>query len=106
MAFTIKQNDTSPSLEATLKDANLTAISLVGASVKFHMKSFDGVVKINQAMTITDASNGVIQYDWVAGDTDTVGTYYVEFQVTYSNSSIETFPNSGSLVVSVVRELN
>jgi hypothetical protein len=51
MAFTIKQNDTSPSLEATLKDANLTAISLVGASVKFHMKSFDGVVKINQAMT-------------------------------------------------------
>jgi hypothetical protein len=70
------------------------------------MKSLDGVIKINEAMTITDADNGVVQYDWQTGDTDTVGIYYVEFQVTYSDSSIETFPNSGNEVVSVVRQLN
>ena len=32
MAFNIKQNDTSPSLQATLKDASGTAIALGGAS--------------------------------------------------------------------------
>lgn len=36
-------------------------------------------------------------------DPDTLPT---EFEVTYADASIETFPNTGSLVVSVVRELN
>jgi hypothetical protein len=105
MAFTIKQNDTSPSLGASLKDAQSASVSLVGATVKLHMNSLEGISKVNQVMTVTDAENGVIQYDWQAGDTDTVGSYYAEFQVTYSDYSVETFPNGGSLSVSVVKEL-
>ena len=106
MAFNIKQNDTSPSLQATLKDAQLVPVDITAATVKFHMKSIDGSIKVNETMTITDADGGVVQYDWQVGDTDTVGAYYVEFQVTYADASVETFPNNGSLVVSVVRELN
>lgn len=106
MAFSIKQNDTSPSLQATLKDASLTAVNLTGANVRFHMKSVDGTIKIDQPMTIVSSLGGVVQYDWQAGDTDTVGAYYVEFEVTYSDASVETFPNNGNRVVSVVRELN
>lgn len=106
MAFNIKQNDTSPSLRATLTDADLNPINLTGASVQFHMKSLDGALKIDTTMTIVDATGGIVQYDWQTGDTDTVGTYNVEFEVTYSDSSIETFPNNGNKVVSVVRELN
>ena len=106
MAFTIKQNDTSPSLRASLTDSNLAPIILTGSTVKVHMKSLTGVVKLDSPMTITDAVNGVVQYNWVTGDTDTVGTYYVEFQVTYSDGSVETFPNSGNRVISVVKELN
>lgn len=106
MAFSIKQNDTSPSLQVTLKDSSLVVVDLTGATVRFHMKSVDGTVKIDETMTITDAENGVVQYDWQVGDTDTVGTYYVEFEVTYADASVETFPNNGNKVVSVVRELN
>ena len=106
MAFSIKQNDTSPSLQATLKDAALDPINLTSANVRLHMKSIDGTLKIDQPMTVVTPLQGLIQYDWQAGDTDTVGTYYIEFEVTYSDASIETFPNNGSKVVSVVRELN
>jgi hypothetical protein len=106
MAFSIKQNDTSPSLQATLKDAALDPINLTGASVRLHMKSVDGTLKIDEAITIVTPLQGIIQYDWQSGDTDTVGTYYVEFEVTYSDNSVETFPNNGSKVVSVVKELN
>jgi hypothetical protein len=106
MAFSIKQNDTSPSLQATLKDAALTPINLTGANVRLHMKSVDGTLKIDQPMSVVTPTQGIIQYDWQAGDTDTVGTYYVEFEVTYSDASVETFPNNGSKVVSVVKELN
>lgn len=106
MAFNIKQNDTSPSLQATLKDASGTAISLTGATVRFHLKSLDGVVKVDAAMTVTDADNGVIQYDWDAGDTDTAGSYYAEFEVTYNDGSIETFPNNQNLAIQIRPELN
>lgn len=52
MAFNIKQNDTSPSLQATLTTAAGTAISLTGASVKFHMKSLDGTMKVDRKSVV------------------------------------------------------
>jgi hypothetical protein len=70
------------------------------------MKALDGTVKVDAAMTITSTSGGVVQYDWQTGDTDTVGSYSVEFEVTYSDSTIETFPNNQNLTISVVRELS
>lgn len=106
MAFSIKQNDTSPSLQATLKDAAQDPINLTGATVRFHMKSVDGTLKIDQPMTVVTPLAGLVQYDWASGDTDTVGTYYVEFEVTYNDASVETFPNNGNKTISVVRELN
>ena len=106
MAFRIKQNDTSPSLEATLSDANLVPVDLAGATVMLHMKAIGGDVVLDEQMTVTDAEGGVVQYDWQAGDTATVGTYYVEFEVTYSDASVETFPNTGSLPLVITRELN
>jgi len=106
MSFSIKQNDTSPSLLATLKDYDGNVINLTNASVRFHMKSIEGTVKIDAAMTIPNPSLGMIRYDWQVGDTDTVGTYYVEFEVTYADLSVETFPNNGSKAITVVRELN
>ena len=105
MAFTIKQNDTSPALQATLKDYNGNAINLLGATVKFHMKSFEGAIKVNQTMTITSTSGGVVTYFWQEGDTDTAGTYYAEFEVTYADLSVETFPNSGSIAITITPEL-
>ena len=106
MAFRIKQNDTSPSLEATLSDANLVPVNITAATVMLHMKAIGGDVVLDEQMTITDAEGGVVQYDWQAGDTATVGTYYVEFEVTYSDGSIETFPNTGSLPLVITREMN
>tara|TARA_R110000823_G_scaffold139299_1_gene269048 strand:+ start:253 stop:573 length:321 start_codon:yes stop_codon:yes gene_type:complete len=105
MAFIIKQNDTSPAIQATLKDANGSTINLNGAVVNIHMKSVNGVLKVDEQMTVVDADTGVVKYDWVTGDTDTVGTYYVEFQVTYADLTIETFPNDDKAVILIKPEL-
>lgn len=106
MAFSIKQNDTSPAIQATLQDYEDNPISLLGATVRFHMKSLDGAVKIDRLASITDAANGVVLYEWQASDTDVAGTYYAEFEVTYSDSSIETFPNTDSIAITITPELN
>lgn len=105
--FTIKQNDTSPALKIQCIDSSGTAIDITNASVEFHMiNDSDDTEKINSSSgtSITDASNGYVQYEWSDGDTDTVGQYKAEFQVTYDDGTIETFPNNGFITVDIHKE--
>ena len=97
--FQLKQNDTKPSLYANLVQDG-SAVDLADASVTFHM---DGVV--NAPAVVTDAANGSVRYDWTATDTAIAGSYRAEFQVTFSDGSIETFPNSGYFYVNIAEEL-
>lgn len=106
MAFYIKQNDTSPAMLATLQDANGNAINLTGASVRFHMRSIGGGNPVvDAAATVVTAASGIVRYNWVAADTDTVGTYQAEFEVTYADASIETFPNDGYIAVQIIDDI-
>lgn len=106
MAFYIKQNDTSPSILATLKDASNTPVNLTAADVRIHMRDVAGSLKIDSPVEVINTSGGIIRYDWEAADTDTSGTFYVEFEVTYTDGAIETFPNTGKEVVIILAELN
>lgn len=105
--FFLKQNDTSPSIQATLTDASGAAVNIAGASVRFHMKNMtnSGVI-VDRAATVVNAANGIVRYDWLAADTQKTGMFLCEFEVTYSDSSIETFPNDAKIVVSIEQELN
>lgn len=85
------QNDTLPDLEFTIKQDG-SVVDLTGATVKFYMKNRDtGTVKINGvACTIVSASAGTCKYVWQSGDTDTVGTYQAEVEVTFSGGTVQT----------------
>lgn len=106
MAFYIKQNDTSPIIQATLKDASDELIDLTGASVRFHMRKIGNTTaKVDSAATVEDALNGVVSYAWQAADTDTIGTFQCEFEVTYIDGGIETFPNSKFITVEITDDI-
>ena len=108
MTFYIKQNDTSPSLRAALKDSDNIAINLTDATVRFHMKSLEDntVVVDADATVVVPATSGIVQYDWSSGDTATAGSYQGEFQVTFAGGAIETFPNKTNISISIKPELN
>lgn len=92
--YYIKQNDTSPALQVTLKDGNKNAVDVTGATVRFTMKK-NGVAKVSESsVTLTTPASGIVTYSWAAGDTDTPGDYEGEFEVTFSGGLIETYPNS------------
>jgi hypothetical protein len=55
--------------------------------------------------SISNASEGRVQYEWSTGDTATAANYQGEFEVTYLNGTVETFPNSGYIVVRVIPEI-
>ena len=106
MTFYVKQNDTSPAMLATLQDANGAAVGIVGASVRFHMRTIgSSQVKVDATAVIVDAEGGEVRYDWLAADTDTIGSYQAEFEVTYADASIETFPNDGYIRVEIIDDI-
>lgn len=104
-SFVIKQNDTMPALEATLK-RNGEVVDLSDASsVNFYMKQ-DNEVKVNGSADIDNASKGIVVYYWQSGDTDTPGGCIGEFEVTYNSGATETFPNDSYLNIFIYKEIN
>ena len=63
MGFKIKQNDTSPLMVVTLKDAAGNAIDLTAATVRFHMKRISSTsAKVDGAATVLDEDAGRVRY--------------------------------------------
>lgn len=107
MTFYIKQNDTTPSIKATLKDGDGTVINLTDASVRFHMRKIDSTTSVVDAAgsVVSPATSGIVQYDWSASDTATAGMYSAEFEITYGDGKIETFPNSDYIRVEILDDI-
>ena len=104
MTFYIKQNDTSPSMLATLQDANGVAVDLTGATVNFYMGNINGNV-VTSTATIVNAEAGLVRYDWVALDTADSGMYQAEFEVIFIGGTKETFPNNDYISVVIKPDL-
>jgi len=106
MIFTIKQDNTSPFIAATLKDANSNAVDLTGATVAFNMADVnDTTIVDGSAATIVDEDAGRVQYEWQTGDTANAGSFRAEFKVTYLGGKIETFPNNDYIIINIVSDL-
>ena len=103
-----KQNDLEPPAQAPLLNADGSPIDLTTAtSVKFLMRptGTSGSPKVTHAVTITDAANGIVKYAWVSGDTDTVGTFDQEWEITWPTSRPQTVPNHGYNTVVIEDDL-
>lgn len=104
--FYIKQNDTSPSLRATLTGSDGSAINLNNATVGFKMGPISGgALTVSAAADIFDPSEGVIEYLWTEEDTSEAGDYRAEIEVTYSDGKVETFPNSEFIRVEITPDI-
>ena len=101
--FFIKRGDTSPSLQYTLSPTT----DLTGATVVFNMSTANrSSVKVSrQTAVVVDAANGIVRYDWQSADTDTAGDFLGEFEVTYADTKVETFPNSDDIDISIGKDI-
>lgn len=111
LVFTIKRNDTDPSIAIQALVPNpVDPASFIpwpvpsGATVKFTMRDNadiaggtrttfpSGAPKVHATATVDDAANGLMSYGWIAADTDTDGIFRGEFEVTTLTGEIRTFP--------------
>jgi hypothetical protein len=106
--FSIRQNDLRDPIIAVLKGATGAIVDLTTATVVvFQMADAEtGAIKINAVATINSPPTaGVVQYDWLAGDTDTAGDYIATWQVTWPSGKTQTFPTAANLSVLVIGDL-
>lgn len=104
--FFIKTGDTAPAIVAVLKDAVGTIVDLTDSSVLFIMRDkITNEKVVESAADILNPTGGQLSYQWQTGDTDTPDTYKAEFEVSFLDGTIETFPNSTYIFVKVVQDL-
>src|SRR5260370_1247076 len=107
--FTIKRNDLLPPLVATLLGSDGASYQIpTDSTVTLRLRSVNptlGIKVSSSTVTISDALQGLVQYDWQEGDTDTSGLYNFEFEVTLVSGKRITFPNYGFRTLEVVPSL-
>ena len=105
--FFIKRNDDQPTLDVALRDDKNRPVDVTGASVVFHMRNTaDDTTKISGAsVTVLAASKGEVRYSWTTTNTKTAGNFEAEFQVTFSDGGVQTFPNDGYIDVIITEDV-
>lgn len=103
MTITIKRNDTRDAIKATLSNES-GPVDLTAATVRFLM-SKRGTVKVDRQAELQDAPNGVVWMTFETGDTDETGLFQAEFEVTFTDGRIETFPSDGFILVNIINDL-
>lgn len=96
MSLYLKQGDLAPKLSGDLN------ADLNGATVVAKLRRVHTTTTMSKTCTITDATNGIVEYQWVAGDTDVPGSYIVEFLVTFAGALPERFPQRSYREVSIL----
>jgi hypothetical protein len=91
---------------AVLKDALEAIVDLTDTTARFIMTDkLSGTKVVDADATVVDPTNGIVQYQWVTGDTDVASSYKAEFEVAWGDGTFETFPNSKYIAVKVVPDL-
>lgn len=104
--FTMKAFDRRPSIQATLSAGGDPVDLSAALSVKFIMVNGTGTVVVNSPATIATADQGIVRYDWAAGDTATPGLYTAEWEVTWSVGVKQTYPTLTYHSISIIADLN
>ena len=101
----IKSGDTAISFDGTLTQ-NGSAVDLTSATVKFLLKHrTSGTAYVLNAIVI-DAEAGTVRYVPGVGFPTTAGTYNQEWEVTFADTTVLTFPSSGYNALIITDDLN
>lgn len=109
----VKKDDTAPHVKASLLDAAGNSVNIAGATVRFIMARkddhsqvvVDAAASNKQVNDGSDGSKGKVEYAWLAADTATSGSYVCEFEVAYSDGSVQTFPTKAYIEAMITDDL-
>lgn len=107
--FTIRQDDTASTLARTLVDVDGNPVDISGATVTFTLVPIGGGEALLDAAEANNDQDpeepstlGNVSYDWTPPyDTETPGFYLGTWTVTFGGGAVQSFPNTGYLLVHI-----
>jgi hypothetical protein len=104
--FVMKRGDTLPALPVLLRNPDNSIPNLAGATVLFKMSDpATGTLIANRTAAIVDLPTASVVFSWLAAETSVVGIYRAEFEVTFPDGHVATFPNRDYLLVNIGPDL-
>jgi len=108
----IKTGDSGVPLQGVLTDSDGNPADLEGAEVRVLMRRRGDNFQIAadaenlQVGDGEDGTKGRVAYTWAEEDTvtDNAGLYFVEWEVTFQEGEVQTFPSNGWNKVAIVRD--
>jgi hypothetical protein len=109
--FSLKTGDTSPAIKYQLQDDDGNSVGISNFNeIRFRMRgATEPTLAVDDdtagAVAVTNATEGEVKYEWQSDDTDEWGEYYAEWEVEYSDGTVETFPNDGYIQIEILETL-
>lgn len=100
MPVQLKRNDTKDTIGYSITNADGTPVNLTGATVRFIMGKGKTLLT-NAVATIVNAASGSVEYTLTEEDTLVAGKFNAEFEVTFSDGKVKTFPNDAYIAVTI-----
>lgn len=93
----LKKGATLPAAESVLGYSDGSVQDLSAATVSFHLrhKTTGAAVSLAGAVSVVDATAGLVRYNWNAADTAAPGVYEAEWKVVLTNGEVGIFPSRG-----------
>jgi hypothetical protein len=83
----------------------LAVVDVTACTVVFHMTDKAGRVVVNAAGAVISGPAGTVRYVWLPADTLVAGEFRGEFQLTFPDTKIRTFPNPGVISITISGQL-
>lgn len=101
--MSIRKGSTRPIVQGNLEDSSGTVIDLADVTaVTFTMYNDTETIVDASSGSVLDSDNGYVSYTWSTGDTDTAGTYYGYFTLTFSDSTVMRAPSKNLFIIEIV----
>lgn len=119
LTWTIKRNDTAPSLSIQClninADGTTAPVNISGAAAYFHMAEasqegsaflpLNGTLQVDREIPVIDGPNGIVMWTPEGNDTNTSGQFLAEVEIHFTNGTIQTFPQNTYITVNVVPDI-
>lgn len=101
----IKRNDTRPYWPVTLTYEDGTIPDLSGATIRFLALDSSGTLAIDASAFVTNGPGGECEWRPTADETAAADIYRAEWEVTFIDGTIQTFPTRGYDRLKIIGDL-
>jgi hypothetical protein len=103
--YRTKQHDTGKPVRGTLSDEN-GVVNLANATqIRLLIRPYDAELVVYTAAVDGTPADGNVIYEWVEGETDTAYWFEYEWEVTWNDGTVDTFPDDGYLTGEIQADL-